>query len=354
MMSTHSDQTNGSMTARAQRYRMPDERTWALWVDWCDVVDCDPWRPDAVSLQRFFDTLPVSRSTADRRRAILRTRLRHAPDPLTADQFRQLGLIHAVQRSGVPAWRRGPGWLELGPCLSRIPAGGWPAGLRGRRDAFAALLVAEGPLTRSQAVTFNPRHLQVSASGTVVITAPTPAPPRSDGIDTGELRLHDDPLQCPRCVVVRWLEVCEASILWGRGRVHELLHDAPHAPISHACRVTGPAIANARYWRQAAWLLPAIDRHGWMQLEDYHTGQGPMSTRSLSAVLALRQSIDAAGPVLEPTTEPTAGAGLKIPEPGPWADVDDDELFEALEHSTAAADEVLQRVEQALKQSGLT
>jgi len=87
-----------------------------------------------------------------------------------------------------------------------------------------------------------------------------------------------DPRSCPACAVARWLDILGVADGLGRGSARTALTaaDAPTPASPHQHTPTGPA-----RWRAAAVLLPAIDRHGW--LDDYR----PITSRTIRTRLAL-------------------------------------------------------------------
>jgi hypothetical protein len=161
--------------------------------------------------------------------------------------------------------------------IAACPTSGWPSGFHGRRVAFLIVLTKVLGYTTTQA-----RQLRTGDIDPDPISSPisihTAVGPRIRG---SAVPTSDDPRSCPACAVVRWLETLGAAEGLGRGSARMHLHAAqPTTPTSpHNHTITSP-----HRWRQATQLLPAIDRHGW--IEDYR----PMSTRSITTRLALAAS----------------------------------------------------------------
>ena len=156
---------------------------------------------------------------------------------------------------------------------------GWPAGLTGRRDAFLIVLTE----------TLGHTHRAARDLPPAAITVADVAVPR---IEARAVAVDDDPRCCPACAVVRWLDILGVADGLGRGSARMALAaaDAPTAVSPH--QHTGSERAR---WRTAPVLLPAIDRHGWLD------GYRPISTRTIRTRLALaagRAGTD--GPVGEP------------------------------------------------------
>src|SRR5690606_8069445 len=144
-------------------------------------------------------------------------------------------------------------WLGLPDALERCPRWGWPAGFRGRRDAFVLTAAAHG-LTRRMLTRIRPADLRIQ-------------PPAVGGRD---LVVDDDPRRCPACALTRWLRVIGVAHRWGRLAVKEhLVLSSDQRGAEHDCH--GDL---ADDWQQVWQLVPAIDQWGWL------TDWRPLSTRS--------------------------------------------------------------------------
>ncbi len=202
-----------------------------------------------------------------------------------------------------PTPRRGDPALMIAACATR----GWPTGLTGRRDAFLIVLTEVLGYPHRGGRGLRPAD----------ITEPTPthtsgpageAVPRLQGqaVPSG-----GDPRSCPACAVVRWLDILGVADGLGRGsaRMALAVADAPTPASPHQHTPSGPA-----RWRAVAVLLPAIDRHGW--LDDYR----PITARTIRTRLALaagragtddplREPPEALPPATDPAADPAAAAG---------------------------------------------
>ncbi len=111
---------------------------------------------------------------------------------------------------------------------------------------------------------------------------------------------------------MRWLDILGVADGLGRGSARTALTaaDAPTPASPHQHTPSEPA-----RWRAAAVLLPAIDRHGW--LDDYR----PISTRTIRTRLAQasrRASTDellTEQPDTPPAATPTAATAPARPAP---------------------------------------
>jgi len=153
----------------------------------------------------------------------------------------------------------------------------------------------------------------------------------------------DDPRTCPACAVVRWLDILGVADGLGRGSARMALA-AVHAPTAASAHqhVSGEP---AR-WRGAAVLLPAIDRHGW--LDDYR----PLSTRTIRNRLALaagRASTDGLpGEPPDPPPAPTDPAATTAPTPPARAAPELDEVLTLLDDLADDADALNTRIQALL------
>ncbi len=147
---------------------------------------------------------------------------------------------------------------------------GWPAGLTGRRDAFLIVLTESLGYSNRAARGLSPADITEPTCGLGGESLPCLQGQAVPGCG--------DPRSCPACAVVRWLDILGVADGLGRGSARTALTaaDAPTPASPHQHTGSGPA-----RWRGAAVLLPAIDRHGW--LDDYR----PLSTCTIRARLAL-------------------------------------------------------------------
>lgn len=240
------------MTAVPTRPR-PQAREWNLFRDWCTAAG-QPFLPTtAEAIALFVEEVPAAASTRIKRIQEIRRAHRNAGLPLALPT-----------REPLKPWRAGRGWLNLGDTLNRAPLEGWPDGLVGRRDAFLAVLIGEAGLSREEARAVAVNEVVQDRDGGWRIAGRT-------------VRRTLDPDPCPACALARWLHVLKIWDAWGRSSVRGAVCGYKRS-LEHDCLETSGHSSIMLHT-----LLPAIDRHGW--LADWK----PLSTRSISAVLAYRQ-----------------------------------------------------------------
>lgn len=240
------------MTTQATRPRA-QQREWSLFRDWCEAAG-QPFLPTtAEAIALFLQEVPAAASTQVKRVQGIRRAHRDAGAPLALPI-----------REPLKPWREGRGWLNLADTLNRVPLEGWLDGFVGRRDAFLAVLIGECGLSREQARAVTVRDVVQDREAAWSI----------GGRPVGRTM---DPGPCPACAVARWLAVLKIWDDWGRSSVRGAVTGYKRS-LEHEClQVIGHRSI------MVPTLLPAIDRHGW--LADWE----PMSTRSISSVLAYRQ-----------------------------------------------------------------
>lgn len=233
---------------------------WQLWRDWCAAASVDPADVSDLHLARFQHDVTVSRRQLAELRATARERgdLEPAalPDPW----------------AGIEA-----DFEPLQTCLRSCRRSGWPAGYRGRRDAWLLLLTRGLRLTRRRALDVTARDLQ--QPWTLV---------------GKELTRGDAPATCHRCVAVRWLQCRQEEHDWGRSSVGQLLVAATAFEHQHLCAQRDLGTSALPDW---ITLAPSLDQHGWISSthrrldqndRDSTLVQAPMTPRSLTCVLATR------------------------------------------------------------------
>jgi hypothetical protein len=237
---------------------------WALFCDYTAAVGQPALPTTLAALTGFLTQVPARGATRARRVAAIAAAHRHAgylfarPTPTTEN---------AATRTRRP---------DPSQMIAACPTRGWPHGFLGRRDGF--LIVLTGVLGYSHTQTRQIRPADLDTSLDTSLDIDTTAVPRIRG---RALPITDDPRSCPACAAVRWLEILGVADGLGRGsaRMHLSVAAAPTSTSPHSHTVT-----DAARWQHAAQLLPAIDRHGW--IDDYR----PLSGRSISARLALAAS----------------------------------------------------------------
>jgi len=255
---------------------------WGLFCDYAAATDQPPLPTTVAALTGFLTAAPARPATLARRvRAI-------------AAAHRRAGYLLARPDTGPAAprlaseRRRPEPGLMIAACATR----GWPAGLVGRRDAFLIVATEVLGYPHHAARQLHPTDLTVPTTGAADESVPWLQGQAVPG--------YGDPRSCPACAVVRWLDILGVADGLGRGSARMTLTaaDAPTPASPHQHIESGPA-----RWRGAAVLLPAIDRHGW--LDDYR----PISIRAIRARLALAAGrADTDGPVGEPPDTPPAAA----------------------------------------------
>lgn len=230
----------------------PAAGDWSLFVDWCTATGREPAAAGWADLAALLVDLPASEVVQERR-------------------FRSVRPMLGLGRGGLPRpvtrlrSRIGPPWASYPEALEALRHEWWPEGVAARRDALVIVLVAHG-LTRAHLNRLRPASVTVFPDAVV-----------------DDLRLggHREPALCPRCALVRWLQVLDAyKDRIGRD-IEVLLTDARSARWPrHDCH--DPV---GEGWRTVPRLLPPIDQHGAL-----HLGE-PISGRALTAILARRFTI---------------------------------------------------------------
>lgn len=225
----------------------------SLFQDWCEAAG-QPFLPTtAEAIALFLEEVPAAASTQVKRIQAIRRAHRDAGAPLALPL-----------REPLKPWRTGRGWLTLEDTLNRVPLAGWLDGFVGRRDAFLAALIGECGFSREQA-------------RAVKINDVVQDREAAWSIDGRPVSRTLDPGPCPACAVTRWLAVLKIWDDWGRSSVRGAVTGYKRSQEHDCLTIIGHRSI------MVPTLLPAIDRHGW--LADWE----PMSTRSISAVLAYRQ-----------------------------------------------------------------
>lgn len=287
---------------------------WGLFCDYATATG-QPTLPTTVAtLTGFLTALPARPATLARRvRAI-------------AAAHRRAG--HLLDRPDIgpaapsPSVARRPRWTDPGAMLAACPTRGWPCGLHGRRDAFLIVTALVLDLPQARVRGLLPAEVAVGADGALVCEQAVP----SDA----------DPRRCPRCAVVRWLEILGVLDGLGRGsaRMDLTTAHAPTATDPHRHDLRGP-----RRWRAAATLLPALDRHGW------HDDYRPITTRTIRTRLALAGTRAASQQDEQITPVPrTLALGAAAPTTAGRESPSLDEAIALLEDIAADADALNDRI----------
>lgn len=298
------------------------QAAWQMWLRWCAATDRPAGPATADTLAAFVSQAPAAASTIRYRLSTICRAHRQMGAPILLD----------TQPPDRP-WRMGPQWLNVDEALERCPTDGWPAGFRGRRDAWLIVLCGLCGLSRRDARFIKSSQIRVEAAGIRVAEHLVP------------FRGNEDPLRCPACAVTRWLRVVGEADLWGRNAAKALLVSRA---ASHDCE---HPVADLP-WRQAWVLTPGIDQWGWF----VHVDQ-PMTARQVSAVLAARQTrptspsseddvapedVDPLDDVCDHEDADETGGRDDL------AEMDTEDLLELLDERTRVADEALRKIEEAL------
>lgn len=315
----------------------PESRVLALYRDWACATGRDPDAPPTdADLDVFDRDVPV---------AVPRRRRRALAEALT-------GTSAAFDPGTVPPpppaslWRSGEAWADLPRTLAAIPSAGWPGGLRGRRDAFLAVLAYAG-FTRRAIRALTPEAITLDPAGQTPVT-----------VAGRPVTVTEAAVTCPACAVTRWLRAVGMADRQGRAAIREaLIRQRDATTLGHVCRAQGLPDD----WEDVFVLCPAIDQHGW--IADWR----PMTWRAITATLAARQAIwrtlplppelaAAAEPLDPAAVDVDSGGDLDLtwrPPPATAAEHDprdDEDLLDALDAQMDAADDLLARIEREARE----
>jgi hypothetical protein len=223
---------------------------WALFCDWARAANLTALPATPETIQRFFADCPLAPETElVRIRAIRRAHelLGLIPPYPKADPVRPSPI------------RTGKGWLPLTTAIAHCPGYGGPADT-GRRDAFLLTLLRFG------ATRFQAGHLRTCDIDVDTWT-----------VHQWHLEPDEDVRTCPRCVLVRWLEVLSAATTDARSEIHAVtLVDVPEG---HACALP----LRHREWQDAGSLWVRFPKHGPFVM-------GDLSLRTVTTITHRRQA----------------------------------------------------------------
>jgi hypothetical protein len=285
---------------------------WALWADWCTATDRDPHHATIPDLAGFLLELTATSGVQDRRvRSIVRT--------LT-------GTGHALPRpTTVVPVRTGPAWASHGDALAALRQEWHPEGVAARRDALILTLHAAG-FTRTRITTLRPAQIHLFPDVAV---------------DRVELPRHTDPVQCPRCAVVRWLQVLDAHRHLSRYDVQDLLTAArAHTQPTHDCR---SLLEDG--WRHTRWVISTIDRWGAIQPGT------PVTPRGITGILARRYNPTTVHAVLGSVDQPVWDHEPVAPMGRRPAREEHEDVVRLWEQVEAEADQLNRRIQALLGES---
>lgn len=157
-----------------------------------------------------------------------------------------------VRRARSPASRSALPEMEAAGLAARIPAGGWTAGLFGRRNRLAFLLHQVAGVSGPELVTLQASRLEVTGHAAVTFPA---------GGGTVTVATPDLPAAaCVACAAVRWGSVLRHAADFNRPAIQRLLNRAQPEPDAHVC--TPVEAAGPEGWP----LFPAADPRGYFAL----------------------------------------------------------------------------------------
>lgn len=288
------------------------EAAWALFCDWAEATDRNPFLATPPDLDPFLRQNPCASSVAALRVRAISIRL---------------GWIESEpQEATHRAWPEEDEWLlPLGEALERISISGWPRGFRGRRDAFLLTLLGHVGMTRSQALATTAEDLNWSPDGWYV------------GDDLIPSTTGESPQICLSCAVSRWLAVLGENEHWSSSSARTFLASSRQFGV-HECQDAVLSEASS-YWREAYYLLPAIDRYG-MTAKPVHQS---MSERAVTSVIASRRARLLVTPPQPPVAEPVEIAEIADSSPR-FEGYSWDEVEALLDDTCDRADEINARM----------
>lgn len=250
-----------------------ESRDWGLFVDWCASMDAESLPASAETVAGFLRAFPAPLEAQGQRVRAIRKAHGRAGAPLSLPTTQRPTLI-----------REGAQWAPLPRALAQLPTfqhrKNFQTALRARRDGWLLVLTGVVGLSRNDA-------REVAQTDVVLFPRLT--------IKGVPIPKAEPAAECPACAVARWLRVAGAASFGWWNEVKELVSPVGVDESLHDCLV---GLDGA--WRQAATLLPAIDRHGWV-------AGGPMSTRAISTTMAYRQSLGSVAEISRRT--PTVATG---------------------------------------------
>lgn len=240
------------------------EQYWSLFEDWCDAFHKPKVPTTPETLVEFLRAFPSGVPTHTLRIRAVRRRHESAGTPLDLDGVRAaVGGFQVRIPEDRTLVRTGGQYVTPAEAIAQLPkvhrGKNVSTVLRGRRDAFLIVLFAHLGLNRSEL-------RDVYATDIVaepLSIAGTPIP-------RGE-----NPASCYACAVTRWLRVVWYAERGNHAAITTTANAQTYYEDIHDCDE-----GLDRDWRAATTLLPAVDKHGWV---DAHR---PISTRTLSVVVA--------------------------------------------------------------------
>ncbi len=189
--------------------------------------------------------------------------LRDVSGPEATQKRRTRAILRALKSGGLKTRSTGgldEGWPQL---LEKMPASGFPAGLRGRRDAWLLVLIAVLGMSSREALAVETRDVKLQPE--IAIARRMVA--RADSAPA-----------CPACAVTRWLRVLGPAAAGMTAMTVDILNRPHGADLIHDC-----SISIDQQWRNVDTLLPKMDLRGWIN------PASPLSVSSLTSIIRHRQ-----------------------------------------------------------------
>lgn len=185
----------------------------------------------------------------------------HAPSPRDALVRQTLASIR--RRRKTPPVRRRPAEIgEVRKMLAHRADPGWPGGPARRRDRCLLLFGFAGALRRSEAAAIDLADLEFSDEAGLHVRLPSSKTDQEGLGDVIALPFGSDPLTCPVCAYVAWLEVLEHHDAGGSQAVRQLLERAAGAEIAAEAKHGDHDRAHDRDGVRSGPLFRPITRHG--------------------------------------------------------------------------------------------
>lgn len=293
----------GWQVLREARTPDPHLRDWLLWCDWSSATGRPPLPAEPEHIAEFVAAMNGGSSLRRRRiRSIV----------AKCDLFGEPVVLETAEPR---MWHEMLG--DVSGVLQAIPRWGWPSGMNRRRDAFVVVLAGLG-LTRRQMCWLEAKQVKRLETGWTIDDRPVP--------------YAEDPSGCSACAVSDWLTVLGMVAGGGRGEAQQHLTRAAR-PEGHRCHM-----AVGERWRNAHELVPAIDRHGWVD------DGAPVTTRTISQVL---RNWTSAASRDEKAVEPQM-----LPIDPPASGIDSARMDELLDDLDARVDAIIGRVESLMRTVG--
>lgn len=289
---------------------------FAMFADWCMAAGQSLTDITMATLIEYAEFVPGGVRTQKRR-------VRNAIAGLTRNGIVISPANLTPHTPGHTVWRTPrPGWDTPDDALARIVTDGWPAGLRGRRDAFLVLCCGTLHMSRNQVRALTRDDVDL-ARWTI------------RGLPLAD---NQDPARCPRCVATRWLRLL-AVYLSDSDEVRLALLKSARSPALDVHDHLTPVPDSL--WER--WVVAGRPRKAWLAAAISRTGHvnayRQISLRSLTTIIAARQQAPAAGPERPPATP------WQAPTSGERPERTLDEIDQDLATTSAEIDRIMARIQ---------